>query len=279
VHYEYVNVTPSPTEGPFLPQACTIFDRVEFLTPADTLSVLTNCHNAAAPGGQQGYLMVSAQDPSVFDTDWSHNDLIGSELVVNSSGGMYEVAMVSFASPIDDGEPTDLPDSSSGVSNGNLDFNGLEYAALPDQVYIDSFIAFAGSHLTLANFTGGLSARNTLQISAWNDNEFPLSATRVFACWFDQPLQVVSPLFTNAFLSQNTPDDPGELDVDCNGTGDIETAWARIDSLGVSYPFGGQIATDGAVLGAVTAGPASMINGGTLLWESPQTQANGSFSP
>jgi hypothetical protein len=276
VHYEYVNVTANPA-NPFLPLACNIFDRVEFLTPADTLSVLTNCHNAIAPGGQSGYLMVSAQDPTQFAVDWSHNDLIGSELVVNGSGGMYEVAMISLVSPVPDGESTNLADPSSGLTNGALDFNGQEYAALPDVVSIDSFVALAGSRLALANLTGGLSARNTLAIQAWNDNEFPLSATRTFACWFDEPLSLVSPLFTQAFLAQNTPDDPDELDVDCNGTGDLETAWAHIDSIDVSYPFGGQIASDGVVLGAVTSGPGSLINGGTLLWESVETQTNGSI--
>ena len=277
VHYEYVNVTPNTT-NPFLPLACTIFDRVEFLTPADTLSVLTSCHNAVAPSGQQGYLVVSAQDPTQFDVDWSHNDLIGSEIVINGSGGMYQVAMVGVRSPLADGEPTELLDQ-GGRGNGQLDFDGNEYFALPEQVHVDTFVALAGSRLALANLTGGLSARNTLKISAWNDNEFPLSATRAFACWFDEPLQVVSPLFNQTFLAQNTPDDPEEVDLNCDHVGDIETAWARIDSIDVSFPFGGQIAADGVVLGAVTAGPGSMIDGGTLLWESRETQDNGSFGP
>jgi hypothetical protein len=277
VHYEYVNVTPN-TANPFLPLACNGFDRVEYFTPADTLSVLTSCHNAVAPSGQQGYLVVSAQDPSQFDVNWSHNHLIGSEIVINGSGGMYQVAMVSVPSPLADKAPTDLGVGGAG-GDGQLDFDGAEYAALPEQVYIDTFVALAESRLALLNLTGGLSARNTLKISAWNDNEFPLSATRTFACWFDEPLQVVSPLFTNSFLAQNTPDDPDELDLDCNHTGDIETAWARIDSIDVSFPFGGQIAADGVVLGAVTAGPNSLIDGGTLLWESQATQDNGSFGP
>jgi len=52
VHFQYVNVIPDPAD-PFVPLGCTIFDRIEFLTPADTLSVLTRCHDATA-GGQEG---------------------------------------------------------------------------------------------------------------------------------------------------------------------------------------------------------------------------------
>ena len=47
VHYQYVNVVPNRANR-FRPLGCFIFDRVEFLTPADTLSVLTACHNATA---------------------------------------------------------------------------------------------------------------------------------------------------------------------------------------------------------------------------------------
>ena len=34
-----VNVTPNP-DNPFRPLGCTVFDRIEFLTPADTICVL-----------------------------------------------------------------------------------------------------------------------------------------------------------------------------------------------------------------------------------------------
>jgi hypothetical protein len=225
VRYEYVNVVPDPAD-PFVPLACSTFDRVEFLTPADTLSVLTSCHNATAPGGQQGYVVVSAEDPSLFGTPWSHNHLVGSELVVTGSGGMYSLNMVSLPSPVADGDPTDLPDVAGNPPNGRLDFNGVEYAALPDELLIDSFVALAGSQLALLNLTGGAKAVNTVKLTVWNDDEFPLSATRAFACWFDQPLVAVSPLFSEGFLANNTPNDPQELDVNCDGLGDFETGWA-----------------------------------------------------
>jgi hypothetical protein len=59
--------------------------------------------------------------------------------------------------------------------------------------------------------------------------------------------------------------------------GDLETGWARIDSINVSNAGGGFIAADGALLGSITAGPLKAINGGHLLWESTATQTNGSF--
>jgi hypothetical protein len=278
VHYQYVNVVPSPTD-PFIPSGCVLFDRVEFLTPGDTLSVLTSCHNAATPGGQKGYVVISAQDPVQFGVEWSFDHLIGSELVVNASGGIFGLEMVALQSPVPDGAPTDV------AGDGDLDFDGVEYSALPDELYVDSFLALAGSRLTLLNLTGGPDVRNTVQLLAWNDNEFPLSATRTFACWFDEPLSTVSPLFTEEFLANNTPDDPTEVDLNCNGEGTLETAWIKLDSIGLHLPGGaplidaaGNPVTDGALLGAITAGPGSLIDGGRLLWESTATQANGGFN-
>jgi hypothetical protein len=273
VHYEYANTIPNPSE-PQLPLGCVVFDRVEFLTPADTLSVLTTCHNATSPDGQAGYLVVSAQDPTLYGVPWSHNDLMGSELVVNASGGMYSLNAIPFTSPVAAGSPTDLN------SNGQLDFNGMEYQGVPDILYIDSFLAVAGSSLAMINLTGGPTDRNTLKIDVWNDNEFPLSTTKIFACWFDQPLVNVSPLFSETFLATSTPHDPNELDVNCNGVGTFETGWARIQSVNVQTVGGNFVAADGAVLGSITAGPTTSIDGGHLLWESPTKQLNGSaFSP
>lgn len=278
VHYEYVNTVPDPA-NPAIPLACTVFDRIEFLTPADTLSVATWCHNAVSPGGQQGYLVVSAQDPSKFNTPWKFDHLIGSELVVNAVGGVYSLNAIPFkaGAMLMEGDETDLADPVTMNKNGQLDFNDMEYEAIPDVLYIDSFVAILGSSLSLINLTGGAHARNTVQFHVWNDNEFPLSATLKMGCWFDLPLTQVSPLFDHWFLSMNTPHDPQELDINCDGIGTLETGWARIDSINVSEPGGGFIAADGALLGSITAGPSKTINGGHLLWESEDTQLNGSF--
>ncbi len=275
VHFEYANTVANPAD-PCVPLNCVIFDRVEFLTPADTLSVLTSCHNAVSPNGQAGYLVVSAQDPTMFDVAWSFDFLIGSELVVNASGGMYSLNAIPFTAV-----PAALAATDVDLE-GDLDFDGVEYEGIADQLYIDSFLAIDGSQLSLINLTGGPRDLNTLQFDIWNDNEFPLSTTKTFACWFDLPLTQVSPLFAAAFLA-GVPNDPGELDLTCNGLGNIETGWARIESVDVSTQGGNFIAADGAILGAITAGPMmQMIDGGHLLWESPDVaptakQTNGAF--
>ncbi len=269
VHYQYANTINNPADIQ-QPLGCIVFDRHEFLTPADTLSVLTTCHNAAFAPGQAGYLVVSAENPSAFNTPWSHNFLIGSELVVNASGGIYSLNALPFEAVPAQGANTDVN------LNGRLDFDGAEYEGTPETLYIDSFIALAGSQLALINLTGGPSALATAQIDIWNDNEFALSTTKVFKCWFDVQLTSISPLFSSAFLSNNTPDDPRELDLDCNGINDVETGWARIEGIVAQTPFGAA-RPNPAFLGSITSGPATAINGGHLLWESKAKQLNGSF--
>ena len=268
VHFEYANTVPNPAD-PQIPLNCVIFDRYEFLTPADTLSVLTTCHNATTAGGQEGFLVVSAQNPSLFDVPWAWDFLIGSELVINASGGMYSVNAIPFKAFVAPTAPTDLN------GNGALDFDGLEYEGVPDLLYVDTFLALAGSQLALLNLTGGPMAVNTVYMDVWNDNEYPLSTTKLMGCWFDQPLTAVSPLFEESFLQNSTPHDPTELDLNCSGVGGVETGWARIQSLGVFLPGGQMVDPDGALLGCITAGVTTVIDGGHLLWESEALQFNG----
>lgn len=269
VHFYYVNVTKNPFDQ-FKPYGCSIFNRVEALTPADTLSVLTGCHNATF-GGQEGYVVVAAENPSLFQTAWSHNHLLGSELVLAASGLAYSIEAIALKSPVAAGGPTDV--------NANLafDFDGVEYEPLADRLYIDSFIAIQESALTLINFTGTDADTNRVWFSVWNDYEFPLSATLEFKCWFEAKLSHISTLFTDSFLA-STPNDYSELDIDCNGSDDVETGWAIIQSLGVRNPGGQLIAADGALAGAITTGVGSLINGGRLLGESSAKQTNGSFA-
>ena len=76
---------------------------------------------------------------------------------------------------------------------------------------------------------------------------------------------------------RSLPNDPQELDINCDGFGDFETGWATINSLGVFSPAGQLVDPDGAMLGAITVGPTTLLNGGRLLWESEEAQGNGSF--
>jgi len=278
LHYEYANAFENQNSNdpmaPFRPLNCVVFDRIEFVTPADHLSVVTSCHNAVAIDGQEGYLVVSAQDPNQFDVPWSFNYLMGSELVMNTSGGMYSINAISFQSP----KPTKRSTDADG--DGRLDFNGREYEAAPDELIIDSFMAVAGSRLALLNLTGSARDVNTVHFTIWNDNEFAMSSTLAFNCWFDQPLSLVTPLFQHDFLANSTPHDPDELLINCGGMTQVETGWAKIDSIDVSTPAGLPVSGDGVILGAITAGPTTVVDGGRLLWETKPLQNNGElFTP
>ncbi|MCA8941253.1 MAG: hypothetical protein KDB80_01730 [Planctomycetes bacterium] len=274
-HFEYVNVQANPNAAvnpldKFMPVGCTIFDRVEYLTPADHISVLTTCHNAFGGPGQEGYVVVSAEDPSLaMGNAWSHNYLIGSEIVMSGLGVTYMLNAFPIAANAGEHTPT-----VAGGAPFHLAFDGGNYEQLPDYLMTD-FIGAANSQLALINLTGGPGIENTLFFEVYNDNELPLSATLRFRCWFDCPLSSVSPLFTEANLD-NFPNDPQELDIDCDGTGDLETGWFRVRSTGTWFAGGQQHSNDGAILGSITAGHAS-VRGGHLLWESDALQGNGTF--
>lgn len=267
VQYEYVNTVYNP-DFPLKPLHCFVVDRVEALTPADTLSVLTSCHNAA--DGQEGYLVITAQDPSLFKTAWSFNHLVGSEMVVTSLGGVYGLNAIPFASPQPEAAATDLD------GDGELDFDGAEYEGVPDVLYIDAFKAIEGSSLSLINLTGGTQFQANVRFDIWNDNEFPLSAVVGFKCWFEEELTTVSTVFDGDYLYQNTPHDDSELDIfGCDGVGDVETGWAMITGINASSSV--ESIPDPALLGAITAGGEEFFDGGRLLWESVDKQFNGDF--
>lgn len=265
-HIEYVNVTNNPND-PFCPLGCTIFNRHEYLTANDTLSVLTRCHNVTTPQAPMGYVVVTAQDPAQSNVDICFDHLMGTQFIFNMSG----MFLILNAQPIqcaagDLGTPTDVN------QNQKQEFNGVEYLGLPDQVMVESFIAAPRSRLCMINLTGECTDTNHLYLSIYNDNELALSTTRPFKVWFDQPLEVVSPLFSSSFMA-SLPNDPEELDLFCDGSGDLETGWAKIESIGVQIPGGQWITNDGVVIGCIASG----VGGDPVLFESKEVQYNGLF--
>jgi len=271
--YQYLNTIPDPSSSAGV-KDCYLMDRLEFLTPGDTLSVLTSCHNAA---DAEGYLVVSATSlyTGLGKDAISFNHLVGSELVINASGGMYLINAIPFESPLEEGLGTDID------ADDQYDFDGLEYEGVPEELYLE-FLALAGSSLTLINLSGGTQYEAVASFDVWNDNEQPLSATKLFRCWIEEPLADISPVFTDSYLRHNTPHDPQEVDLDCDGVGDVETGWARIRGLVANSSS--ETITNPAFLGAITAGPGSTtpggraaIDGGRLLWESAEKQVNGAF--
>lgn len=262
--FQYVNI--EDVTSP-LGHDCSVFDRVETLTPGDTLNVLTDCHNL---DGKFGYLVVTAQNPGLFKTPWSFNHLMGSELVASPLAGTFTLNAMPFEALADPGEPTDHD------GDFQLDFDGLhEYEGVPDELYIDSFLAAADSALVLINLTGGTLFDAIVGFDIWNDDEFALSSTATVRCWLYERLEEVSPVFQEDFLANNTPDDPSELDITCTGVGEFETGWARV--RGMQANSFAQTIADPALVGAVTASPSKKIGGGRLLWESRARQANGDF--
>jgi hypothetical protein len=277
VHFEYVNTVWDP-QFPLIPASCAISNIVDYLTPADTLSVLTFCHN---PAFNRGYLVISAENPDIFDVAWKHDFLIGSELVINAFGGAYELNAIPFiAGPgLAAGAATDLD------GDKQLDFNTAEYEKVPDTLYADAVITELFPSLTLINLTGGVSARNSVHLDVWNDNEVQTSVDFVMGCWFEHPLALIHFWFNPAWQALNiVSDDPTELDLNCNGVEDFNTVWFRIDSTRVATFGGTTISTDGALLGAITGGSPAAFQGishnlstGKLLWESNEVQDNGVF--
>ena len=235
VHFNYFNTVHNPADSQ-LPLDCYVVDRVEHLTPGDTLSVLTSCHNAA---NARGWAQVVAQDPSQFKTNWNFPHLIGHELLVNAQGGTYSV---------------------NAIPGDNAQSDGL---------YME-FVAVAGSSLSIGHYQDPTNPQSyvptqvVLAFDIFNDNEFQLSSTKIFRCWFDEPLTNVSPVFREEFLRNNTPHDPQELDVNCDGTGDLETGWAIIRSVLGNTDT--EVLKSPPIFGVVTSGPTSLIDGGHHLW-------------
>jgi hypothetical protein len=263
VHFQYVNVSVTP--NPFLFANCTIADRVETLTPADTLSVLTSCHNGAT--NAVGYLVVSAMNPEEVDTYWSFNHLIGSEQIVSLGGGIYGLNAIPFTSPQAAKADTDVD------QDGRRDFNGTEYEGIADELYIDSYIGAIAGNIVLLSLTGGEYLTN-VDFIIYNDDEFQLSGQYAFACWTETALGLISGYFTAQGLA-TTPDDITELDITCDGLQEFDTGWAIVRPTTALSITSANIANP-AVLGALTNNAPPFMNA-RLLWESVTKQFNGEF--
>jgi hypothetical protein len=264
VHFEYVNVSSSGT--PFLFADCSISDRVETLTPADTLSVLTSCHNGAQQA--EGYIVVSARNPNLVDTYWSFNHLVGSEQIVSVGGGIYGIDALPFVSPLAQGTDTDLD------QDGKRDFDGNEYEGLPDELYIDSYIGVFPGSIVLLTFLGGEYLVN-VNFIIYNDDEFQLSGQFAFSCWASKPLNAISGYFSSLGLS-TTPNDSKELDTSCDGVEDFNTGWAIVrptTAISITSPT----IVNPPVLGAYRNDGGFPFNNARELWESPAKQFNGEF--
>jgi len=264
VKYSYVESIASPPIGN--PAGCRVFERTELLTPADTRVITVACDNLPL-GVSEGYLVVEAQDPTELDAPWSHNYLIGSEVVVSGFGALYAQVPIGFFALQQDGALTDLD------QDGQLDFDGIEYSGAPDRLLMDTFVGGIGQRLVLIGLTGGAAFDTRVGLDVWNDNEFPLSAVYEFRCWTDTPIASISPLFDPVFLANNTTQDPSETDLDCDDQGDLEGGWLRLRGLVASSVS--QSAPNPSIVGVVAGGQLGLERG-RPLWRTGE-RFNGKF--
>jgi hypothetical protein len=202
-------------------ESCREFNRVERLTPNDTLSVVAQAHN---PNMDIGYCYVFAKDTQTHKAV-SFNYLIGNVVKFDGIETVeYGVNPWSFLGVPANGSETDLD------NDGILDLDGTEYEQVPDVLLFPRFFgqsyAFT-SHLVLIDLTG-TQFMTSVDFLIYNDNERQFSAEYEFFCWEEVPLSDISGSFTNSFLA-STEDDPDEL----VGLPSIETGWFRLDG-GVS---------------------------------------------
>lgn len=246
---------------------CAELYRAESLTPNDTVTVLAACHTGSL--AEHGYLVVAAKSAQTGQSV-GHDFLIGSELVIDMNlgfGGFCSMLPAPFQAVPADGQPTDLD------FDGQLDFDGIEYEQLPDDLYIDAFLGNGGSRLSLLNMSGERNAVVSVQLFVWNDAEKATSAQFTFQCWFERALTDISLVFSEGFLLSNTPNAPSEVDVDCDGVHDVESGWARISGISASGSFS---ATSNPPLLGGLAGGRNTLESGRLLWGS-NARSSGSF--
>lgn len=198
---------------------CVEFNRTEFLTPNDTLSLLTRAHN---PQQAQGYVYAFAKD-ALTNRPVVHNHLIGNTLILNGLESIqYGHNAYSFLGIGAEDQETDVD------GDGIRDLNGIEYSCTADQILVPRFIGQSPTvrgDLVLINLTGGTEFLATIDFLIYNDNEEVFSAQKIFQCWLKQPLPMISNAFSQSFLANATNDAPNEL----FGMPSVETGWFRMD--------------------------------------------------
>jgi len=215
VHYNYIAF--SEEAG-----ICLEFDRVECLTPGDTLTVIADQHN---PEQDQGWLWVEALDVNTLEPI-THNALIGSAIIVESDldfvWSYTPYAFRSVVEPPCDNRPCGEIDRCVTEVDDEMDadFDGVEFVPFPDDLLLDMF--FQEADPEMKNILNELTLMSTETLEQtitsfliWNNSEVVFSRGFVFDCFFRGPLSEVS-----------------DVVLDLGGTDDerFQTGWARIRS-------------------------------------------------
>lgn len=197
---------------------CNEFNRFEFLTPGDTLTILADEHN---PEGDRGYLIVIAQSPTGGMVNFNH--IIGQAIVVQSgldvSWSYNAVTVEALAGDPSDG--CDRVDPDSGAEGGDddfrADFDGVEYEMLTAEVALPTFFeedARFGNQLALMTTAGNYEIE--VRCLFYNNVETVFSRSFRFDCWWVGSLSEISGVASN-------------LGGDPNETGhNTETGWLSI---------------------------------------------------
>ena len=212
---------------------CREFNRFEFLTPGDTLTILADEHN---PEGVRGYLVVIAQSPTGGLVNFNH--LIGQAIVVQSGldvSWSYNAVTVEALA----GDPSngcDRVDPDSGAEGGDddfrADFDGVEYEMLTAEVAVPSFFEEDdrfGNMLALMSTAGDYEIE--IRCLFYNNVETVFSRSFRFDCWWAGPLSDISGVVRNL---GGDPDETGH---------NTETGWLSIEGSRVRGSSG-QIIND-----------------------------------
>jgi len=204
VHYYYIEGT-APYNN--------VFNRTEFLTPNDTITVLAGTHN---PEMEIGYLLMVAEDPE-SEAAISFNFLIGDEIVVDTKQNkLWAIPAIGFRALTTSGELDNNGRIKTDLNkNGSVDFDGNEYDLYPDKLYISSFFeqsATMEGELTLVSGLGSYY-RVDVDFLFYDNEEDVFSRGYEFTCWTSEKLSDISKVTKNL-----------------GGTSsEAATGWARID--------------------------------------------------
>jgi hypothetical protein len=212
VHFKYVSGVPGATR-------CTEADRVEVLTPGDTLTVLTGAHS---PGPfSRGYAYIYAVNAATQAVSFDY--LVGEALQISSTKALqHSLTPLNLRAIPAQGLTTDID------GDGLRDLNGLEYEGAPARILVPRFMgqdASYRSELVFVALSGGSQFTTLLDFLMFNDNEEVFSGQYSFACWERVPLTAVSAMFDNSFLRDGTNHAASEI----IGAATRESGWFTIN--------------------------------------------------
>ncbi len=197
------------------------FERFEYLTPGDTLSVLAD---VLVPELEVGYLVVMAYDAADSARAIQYDYLLGGAIIAQAGPNfMFSYTPYAFEGrPIRETSDPCNPIRTDIDNDGTPDFDGAEYSKFPREVVIESFIEERGIFGNTLTLLTTCAPDHTAEIrSVLRNNE----GTRYydifeFSSWWTGSLSEVSNFASS--LRGN------EYEL---GYRDIETGWASFRGL------------------------------------------------